>query len=73
LATADLPYNIAVYGDKGHRSEKNEEILKNRKLKSRILHKAKKGQPLTARELLRNKLIGKTRFKIGRTFWGIKR
>jgi IS5 family transposase len=73
LATADLPDNIFVYGDKGYRSAKNEELLKTMKLKSRILHKAKKGQPLTARELLRNKLIGKTRFKVERTFGGIKR
>lgn len=73
LATADLPDNIFVYGDKGYRSAKNEEVLKGSKLKSRILHKAKKGQPLTEREILRNKLIGKTRFKAERTFGGIKR
>lgn len=73
LATADLPENISVYGDKGYRSAKNEEILKKKKLNSRILHKAKKGQPLTEREKLRNKLIGKTRFKVERTFGGITR
>jgi IS5 family transposase len=68
LATADLPDNIHIYGDKGYRSAKNEEVIKNRKLKNRILHKAKKGQPLNAREKLRNRLIGKTRFKVERTF-----
>lgn len=73
LATADLPENTFVYGDKGYRSVKNEDVLKGRKLKSRILHKAKKGQCLTAREIWRNKLIGKTRFKVERTFGGIKR
>lgn len=73
LATADLPDDIFIYGDKGYRSQNNEEILKGRNLKSRILHKAKKGQPLTAREMLRNKLIGRTRFKVERTFGGIKR
>lgn len=73
LATADLPDNIYVYGDKGYRSEKNEALLNEQKLKSRILHKAKKGKPLTEREKLRNKLIGKTRFKVERTFGGIKR
>lgn len=62
LATADLPENSHVYGDKGYRSAKNEELIKSRKLKSRIIHKAKKGQPLTAREKLRNRLIGKTKF-----------
>jgi len=73
LATADLPENIHVYGDKGYRSVKNEELLKSRKLKSRILHKAKKGKALTEREKLRNRLIGKTRFKVERTFGGINR
>jgi IS5 family transposase len=68
LATADLPEHIHLYGDKGYRSAKNEELIKSRKLKSRILHKAKKGQPLTAREKPRNRLIGKTRFKVERTF-----
>ena len=73
LATADLPENISVYGDKGYRSTKNEEILKGRKLNVRILHKAKKGQPLTAREIWGNKLIGKTRFKVEWTFGEIRR
>lgn len=73
LATAELPEHIPVYADKGYRSAKNEELLKAKKLKSRILHKAKKGKPLTEREKLRNKLIGKTRFKVERTFGGITR
>lgn len=73
LTSADLPIHIPVYGDKGYRSAKNEDMLKANKLKSRILHKAKRGQGLTEREKLRNKLIGKTRFKVERTFGGIKR
>jgi transposase, IS5 family len=73
LDTADLPKHIHIYGDKGYRSEKNENLLEERKLRSRILHKAKKGTALTQREKLRNKLIGKTRFKVERTFGGIKR
>lgn len=73
ILSADLPENIYVYGDKGYRSAKNEELLKNKKLKSRILHKAKKGKPLTIREHQHNKLIGKVRFKVERTFGSIKR
>jgi IS5 family transposase len=45
-----MPEHIHLYGDKGYRSAKNEELIKSRKLKSKILHKAKKGQPRTARE-----------------------
>lgn len=73
LDSADLPENIPVYGDKGYRSKKNEELLQGRKLKSRVLHKATKSHALTDREKLRNKLIGKTRFKVERTFGSIKR
>jgi IS5 family transposase len=73
LNTADLPEGIYVNADKGYASIKNEDILKSKKLKSRILHRARKGKPLTDRQKLRNKLIGKTRFKIERTFGSIKR
>jgi IS5 family transposase len=73
LDTADLPEGIYLNADKGYASAKNEELLKARKIKSRILHRARKGKPLTEREKLRNKLIGKTRFKIERTFGSIKR
>lgn len=73
LDKADLPEGIHLNGDKGYASAKNEEILKKKNIKSRILSKAKKGKPLTEREKLRNKLIGKTRFKVERTFGSIKR
>ena len=73
LNTADLPEGIYLHADKGYASEKNEQILKTKKIKSRILHRARKGKPLTERQKLRNKLIGKTRFKVERTFGSIKR
>jgi IS5 family transposase len=73
LDTADLPEGIPLKGDKGYQSTKNEEILRKRKLKNHILKKAKKNKPLTHWELKFNKLIGKTRFKVERTFGGIKR
>jgi len=62
LDTADLPENIPLKADKGYQSKKNEGILKERKLKNHILKKAKKNKPLTI----------KTRFKVERTFGGIK-
>ena len=46
---------------------------KKRKLKNHILKKAKKNKPLTQWEKRFNKLIGQTRFKVERTFGGIKR
>lgn len=73
LEASDLPENIPLKADKGYQSEKNNTILKTRKLKNHILKKAKKGKPLTRWEKKFNKLIGKTRFKVERTFGGIKR
>lgn len=73
LNTADLPEGIALKADKGYQSKKNEDLLKKMKLRNHILKKAKKNNPLTKREKLFNKLIGQTRFKVERTFGGIKR
>ena len=73
LDAADLPEDIPLKADKGYQSEKNAQILKSRKLKNHILKKAKKNKPLTQWEKRFNKLIGKTRFKVERTFGGIKR
>jgi IS5 family transposase len=73
LDTADLPENIPLKADKGYKSEKNDKILKQRKLKNHILKKAKKNKPLTTWEKRFNKLVGATRFKVERTFGGIKR
>lgn len=73
LATVDLPEGTYLCGDKGYRSEKNENLIRGKKLRSRVLHKAKRNKPLTARERKRNKLIGKIRFVVERTFGSIKR
>lgn len=73
LDTADLPANIPLKADKGYQSKKNEGLLKKRRLKNHILKKAVKNKPLTKWESRFNKLVGKTRFKVERTFGGIKR
>jgi IS5 family transposase len=73
LDSADLPEGIPLKADKGYQSEKNSALLKKKKLKNHILKKAKKNQPLTNWEKKFNKLIGKTRFKVERTFGGIVR
>lgn len=73
LDSADLPENIPLKADKGYQSKKNNGILKKRKLKNHILKKALKNKPLTKWEYRFNKLVGQTRFKVERTFGGIKR
>jgi len=66
LDTADLPEGIPLKADKGYQSKK-------KRLKNHILKKAKKNNPLTKWEKRFNKLIGKTRFKVERTYGGIRR
>ena len=73
LDTADLPEGISLKADKGYQSEKNEKSLKKRKIKNHILKKAKKNKPLGKWEKVFNKIVGKTRFKVERTFGSIKR
>jgi len=68
----ELPKDIPLKADKGYQSKKNRELLKKRNLKNHILKKALKNKPLTKWEKRFNKLIGKTRFKVERTFGGIK-
>ena len=68
----ELPKDIPLKADKGYQSNKNAKLLKQRNLKNHILKKAVRNKPLTKWEKRFNKLIGKTRFKVERTFGGIK-
>ena len=63
----------SVKADKGYKSETNDKVVKIKKLKNHILHKATKNRKLTDREIEFNKLISKTRYKIERTFGTIKK
>jgi len=67
-----LPQMIPLKADKGYQSTKNSEVLKKKRLKNHILKKALKNKPLTKWEKRFNKIIGQTRFKVERTFGGIK-
>ena len=73
LDTADLPEGTTIYGNKGYQSAKNEELLKGKTFKNRILKKAKKNKHLSETEKKFNKLCGKVRYKVERTFGSIKR
>ena len=57
-----------VKADKGYKSEENDTVLKKKKLKNRIMHKAYKNKPLTERECRFNKGVSKIRYKVERTF-----
>ena len=73
LKKVQLPEEIPFYADKGYQSKKNQDILKEKKLISHIMHKAYKNSPLSdvMREL--NKLWGATRFKVERSFGSVKK
>jgi transposase, IS5 family len=62
-----------VYADKGSSSKANREWLRNRKIKSAIMHKAVKNKPLTARQKLANRLISKKRYIVEQCFGTGKR
>jgi IS5 family transposase len=62
-----------VYADKGYNSEENDKILKDKKLKNRIMYKALKNKPLKEIERKINKKISQTRYKVERTFGSMKR
>jgi IS5 family transposase len=62
-----------VFADKGYSSADNRNYLKEHGYKSGIMHKAVRGTPLTERQKQFNKIVSKTRYKIERTFGGIKR
>lgn len=73
LNTVELPKHISIKADKGYQSQKNKELLVKKELKNHILKKAVKNKPLTEWEKKFNKLVGKVRFKVERTFGSIKR
>lgn len=60
-------------GDKAYDSKGNRELLKKKNIKSGIMFKAKRNQPLTHWQKLFNKLISKKRFRIEQSFGTLKR
>ncbi len=73
LQRADLPENIPVKADKGYQSRKNANLLAKRNLKDHMLKKARRNLPLNHWEKKFNKIIGRIRYKVERTFGSIRR
>ena len=59
--------------DKGYKSKANDQMLKKKKSKSRVMHKAYRNKPLTNWQIKYNKAISKTRWVVERTFGSLKR
>ena len=73
LESSGIEKGTILYADKGYHSKKNEELLKEKGYKNRIMKKAKKGKPLSESQKRFNKLCSKIRYKVERTFGSIKR
>ena len=65
---AELPEKTNVYADKAYKSKKHDEMIKEKKLKNRVHHKATKNNPLTEWQLKFNKQVSKFRYTVERTF-----
>jgi len=62
-----------VYADKGYVGPRLRERLLAGNIRNRVQHKAQKNRPLTPRQHLRNKLIGRIRGRIEGVFGALKR
>lgn len=62
-----------LYADKGYASTSNRENLRQRKIKSAIMHKAHRNTPLTARQKQANVLISRRRYIVEQCFGTAKR
>ena len=63
----------AVYGDKAYDSEARRTALKARGIKPRIMHKAKRNQPLKPWQVWMNKAVAPIRAGVERVFGTMKR
>ena len=72
--TLKIAKNITkILADKGYTSKENSEFLKKNGLENQIMARAYKSKPLTEAEIIRNKFISKTRYKVERCFGSLKR
>lgn len=68
-----LPRETEVLADKGYCSQQNEDSLAEKKLVSKIMRKKKKNQPADAELVAHNYEISKDRYRIERSFGGLKK
>jgi len=79
VADVDLGHELvigderAVYADKGYVGPRLRERLKAHGIRNRVQHKAQKNKPLTVRQHLRNRLIGRVRGRVEGVFGALKR
>ena len=62
-----------IFADKGFKVPDNDKLLIGKTIKNRIQHKAYRNRPLSRWQIKFNKLISQQRYKVERTFAGMKR
>lgn len=72
-ASGELDKGAWAKADKGYKSKENDDVLRKRKIKNHIMHKAHKNKKLTEREQQCNRLISKIRYRVERTFGSMNR
>jgi IS5 family transposase len=70
---SSLPKGSVVLADKGYASEKNRDILAEKKLKNGIMDKAVRNKPLTFVQRILNRFISSVRYKVERSIGTLKR
>jgi len=68
LDKANIQPGTRIHADKAYSSQKHRDALKSRGIKNGIQNKATKNNPLTRRQLQRNRMITKVRYVVERTF-----
>lgn len=69
----DTYLHNGVYANKGYKTSTNDALLKDKKIKNRVMHKAYRNKPLTNYQQLFNSLVSKKRWVVERTFGSIKK
>ena len=73
LDQAALAPGTRLHGDKAYRSQERDVLLKQRNIKNGLQYRASKGYPLTERQTQFNRGVSRKRYKVERTFGGMKR
>jgi len=68
LDKANIQPGTRIHADKAYSSQKHRDALRSRGIKNGIQDKATKNNPLSPRQLQRNRMITKVRYVVERTF-----
>ncbi len=68
LDKANIQAGTRIHADKAYSSQTHRDTLKSRGIKNDIQNKTTKNNPLTRRQLQRNRMITKVRYVVERTF-----